>query len=56
MEGFLGSLHALVLIDNTVILATGRKMCEKKPADVCHGMESYIPQTFPNTKTKKPTH
>ena len=30
VDGFLGSLHALMLMDDTVILATSRDMCVKK--------------------------
>ena len=29
-DGFLGGLHALLLMDDTVILATSREMCEAK--------------------------
>ena len=29
-DGFLGCCHALLLMDDTVILATNREMCEAK--------------------------
>ena len=29
-DGFLGGLHALLLMDDTVVLATSREMCEAK--------------------------
>ena len=29
-DGFLGALHALLLMDDTVILATSRERCESK--------------------------
>ena len=29
-DGFLGMLHALLLMDDTVVLATSRDMCEAK--------------------------
>lgn len=34
-DGFLGNLHSLLLMDDTVILATSREMCEKKLSVVC---------------------
>ena len=44
VDGFLGDLHALILMDDTVIVATSREMCLKKldaVLDYCeaHGME-----------------
>ena len=38
-DGFLGSLHSLLLMDDTVILALSRKMCEKKLSVVCQFCE-----------------
>ena len=34
-DGFLGGLHALLLMDDTVILATSRKMCLRKLKVLC---------------------
>lgn len=35
VDGSLGSVHALLLLDDTVILATSREMCKKKLDVVC---------------------
>lgn len=50
-DGFLGSLHALLLMDDSVILATSREMCKKKLDIVCQfckesGMEIIEKKTF----------
>ena len=49
-DGFLGSLHALMLMDDTVILATSKEMCEKKFEIVLkyckeYGMEINVKKT-----------
>ena len=41
VDGFLGDLHALMLMDDTVILATSREMCLKKFNAVLDYCENY---------------
>ena len=41
MDGFLGNLHALLLMDDTVILATSREMCIEKMKAVLNYCENY---------------
>ena len=40
-DGFLGALHALLLMDDTVILATNRQMCEAKLKVVIQYCKDY---------------
>ena len=40
-DGFLGSLHALLLMDDTVILATSREMCSRKLDTVLNYCREY---------------
>ena len=40
-DGFLGALHALLLMDDTVILATSRQMCEAKLGVVIQYCEEF---------------
>ena len=40
-DGYLGDLHALMLMDDTVILATSREMCTDKFNTVLEYCENY---------------
>ena len=50
-DGFLGCLHTLLLMDDTVVLATSREMCEEKLKVVIQYCEDY--GMIMNTKKTK---